>query len=725
MEQSSETVTSKKRLAFNQSTSSKPSKVPRLVTPTNSDMNKTKNDVKNLGLSTIPRSQKITDDIKTDFSETINEIQYIFIEGQKKLNKLLNEVLQVDDRGTPNSATQTSDKPLNGDANMQYSPVQSDLKTTEVANTESEGDNSPILTSLDATFQILPEYEDKICQTELTYERCRCLAVSGYKDKVCQTEPEFQNCFNDLSAHNRANAYYQICLNSETSPRTSSEEGDLESPRTETNHGMLPHCILESNLNSVQSSLTCTNENACSGSRKLPPELFSRFLNHLEDYLASFCTEQFLQTWDGMEQQNMARKHHNPEAELISRYKQEMALRRKYHNQLMKIKGNIRVFCRIRPLDPNIEGTNEDCVYISPDNKDVVLVKHRKKLLNFEMSLVFPQDCTQSQLFEEVESLITSCIDGFNVCIVAYGQTGSGKTYTMEGTLTDPGINPRALNELFNEISAKHDWIYSVYVSMLEIYNEQIRDLLSIEQSKLEVWNIEGQNSIRQKANSLLEVNEMYLRGKKNRVTAPTNMNSASSRSHTLLLVEVEGQNVITNTRTKGKLYLIDLAGSENVVKSGVDGQQLKEAGFINKSLSTFCDVLNAIIMKKPHIPFRNSKLTHLLQDSLGGNSKTLLITQVSPSMLHLTETLRTLQFAQRLQSMQIGDTPIRSREKVNNTENNGMENETTELKTPNAERSRESGQLQPRFASLHTVSTPRVSNGKFKKRNIAKQYRQ
>eukprot|EP00106_Octopus_bimaculoides_P004027 XP_014771469.1 PREDICTED: kinesin-like calmodulin-binding protein homolog [Octopus bimaculoides] len=701
-------------------------------------MKKAKNEVNNPGLSTIPISQKITNDIKVDFSEIINEIQDIIIEVQKKLSMLINELLQVDDRGTQNSSPQTSDIQLNGDANMQFSHVQSDQKTTEMTNTEtagySPGDDTLILTNPEASAKVLPKYEDKICQTELTYERCRCLAVSGYDDKVCQTELEFQNRFNDLSAHDTANACssqtvnYQNCLSSATSPMTPSVEENLESPRTETSDEMPSPRILESNLNSVQSPLTCTNENACSGNGKLSPELFSRFLYQLENYhnLASLCTEQFLQTCDGIEQQsmNMVRKHHNPDTELISRYNQEMALRRKYHNELMKIKGNIRVFCRIRPLDTNIEGANEDCVYIGPNNKDVVLVKQRRKIFNFEMSLVFPQDCTQSQLFEEVESLITSCIDGFNVCIVAYGQTGSGKTYTMEGTLTDPGINPRALDKLFNEISAKHDWIYSVYVSMLEIYNEQIRDLLSTEQSRLEVWNIEGQNSIRQKANSLLEVNEMYSRGKRNRVTASTNMNSASSRSHTLLLVEVEGRNVLTNTRTRGKLYLIDLAGSENVVKSGVDGQQLKEAGFINKSLSTFCDVLNAIIIKRSHIPFRNSKLTHLLQDSLGGNSKTLLITQVSPSMLHLTETLRTLQFAQRLQSIQTGDTPVRSRERVNDTGANGMEDEMTELRTPNAQLSREPGQREPRCASLHTVNTPKGPNGKFNRRNIAKQYR-
>lgn len=184
-----------------------------------------------------------------------------------------------------------------------------------MTNTESvqysPRDDSPILTNPEAGVQILPKYEDKICQTELLHERCCCFAVSGYKDKVCQTEQEFQNGFNDFSSHNTTNACasktinYQNCLNSGTSLRTPPSEEDLESPRTETNDGMLARCILEKNLNSVKSLQTCTNENACSGNMKLSSELFSKFLNQLENYhnLASFCTEQFLQAWDGVELQ--------------------------------------------------------------------------------------------------------------------------------------------------------------------------------------------------------------------------------------------------------------------------------------------------------------------------------------------------------------------------------------------------------------------------------------
>lgn len=279
----------------------------------------------------------------------------------------------------------------------------------------------------------------------------------------------------------------------------------------------------------------------------------------------------------------------------------------------------------------------------------------------------------------------------------------------MEGTSNNPGMNQRALKDLFKETALKDDWNYSISVSMLEIYNEQIRDLLNDDATnKLEVWNVEDMTII--PVYSAEEVNKVCASGHKNRAKATTDLNTSSSRSHALLCVRVEGGNQTTNTQTKGKLYLIDLAGSENVEKSGVNGQRLKEAGFINKSLSTFSDVINAILLKKTHIPYRNSKLTHLLQDSLGGNSKTLLITQVAPGDSHVSETLQTLQFAQRIRSIQCLSSNSKSRERLDSERSDKSENsknkETDDENSPAPMSS-----IPPRFASMFLASPTKISS--------------
>lgn len=441
--------------------------------------------------------------------------------------------------------------------------------------------------------------------------------------------------------------------------------------------------------------------------------MYSEMVHNFKKFreFASVYDDYFQQTYQGMEEQtwqavNNLRKSNK---ELARRYKQEMSLRKKYHNELMQLRGNIRVFCRIRPPTAADEDPNSCCISVSSNDRDIIFVKNKNKLTRFEMDRVFPKNCSQSEVFDEIRSLVTSCIDGFNVCILAYGQTGSGKTYTMEGTSNNPGMNQRALKDLFKETALKDDWNYSISVSMLEIYNEQIRDLLNDDATnKLEVWNVEDMTII--PVYSAEEVNKVCASGHKNRAKATTDLNTSSSRSHALLCVRVEGGNQTTNTQTKGKLYLIDLAGSENVEKSGVNGQRLKEAGFINKSLSTFSDVINAILLKKTHIPYRNSKLTHLLQDSLGGNSKTLLITQVAPGDSHVSETLQTLQFAQRIRSIQCLSSNSKSRERLDSERSDKSENsknkETDDENSPAPMSS-----IPPRFASMFLASPTKISS--------------
>ncbi|KAM9192056.1 kinesin-like protein KIFC3 isoform 2-T2 [Dugong dugon] len=352
--------------------------------------------------------------------------------------------------------------------------------------------------------------------------------------------------------------------------------------------------------------------------------------------------------------------------ELLRKYRRELQLRKKCHNELVRLKGNIRVIARVRPLTKEDgegpEATN--AVTFDPDDDSVIHLLHKGKPVSFELDKVFSPRASQQDVFQEVQALITSCIDGFNVCIFAYGQTGAGKTYTMEGSPENPGINQRALQLLFSEVQEKaSDWEYTITVSVAEIYNEVLRDLLGKEpQEKLEIRlcpNGSGQLYVpgltEFQVQSLDDINKVFEFGHTNRTTEYTNLNEHSSRSHALLIVTVHGMDCSTGLRTTGKLNLVDLAGSERVGKSGAEGSRLREAQHINKSLSALGDVIAALRSRQGHVPFRNSKLTYLLQDSLSGDSKTLMVVQVSPVEKNTSETLYSLKFAERVRSVELG----------------------------------------------------------------------
>uniref|UniRef100_A0A4X1UYS4 Kinesin-like protein KIFC3 n=1 Tax=Sus scrofa TaxID=9823 RepID=A0A4X1UYS4_PIG len=351
--------------------------------------------------------------------------------------------------------------------------------------------------------------------------------------------------------------------------------------------------------------------------------------------------------------------------ELLRKYRRELQLRKKCHNELVRLKGNIRVIARVRPVTKEDgegpEATN--AVTFDPDDDSIIHLLHKGKPVSFELDKVFSPRASQQDVFQEVQALITSCIDGFNVCIFAYGQTGAGKTYTMEGTPENPGINQRALQLLFAEVQEKaSDWEYTITVSAAEIYNEVLRDLLGQEpQEKLEIRlcpNGSGQLYVpgltEFQVQSVEDINKVFEFGHTNRTTEFTNLNEHSSRSHALLIVTVRGVDCSTGLRTTGKLN-VDLAGSERVGKSGAEGSRLREAQHINKSLSALGDVIAALRSRQGHVPFRNSKLTYLLQDSLSGDSKTLMVVQVSPVEKNTSETLYSLKFAERVRSVELG----------------------------------------------------------------------
>ncbi|XP_036820184.1 kinesin-like protein KIFC3 isoform X4 [Oncorhynchus mykiss] len=376
--------------------------------------------------------------------------------------------------------------------------------------------------------------------------------------------------------------------------------------------------------------------------------------------------------------------------ELLRKYKREMNLRKKCHNELVRLKGNIRVFCRVRPVCRGEHDSAENMVSFDPDDDALLYLSNKGKLMTFELDKVFHPQATQEGVFQEVQSLVTSCIDGFNVCIFAYGQTGSGKTYTMEGVAKDPGINQRALRLLFSEVTEKApDWDFKITVSMVEIYNETLRNLLGDNQGeKLDIkMNPDGSGQLyvpgltEFTVQSPEDINRVFELGHMNRATACTNLNEHSSRSHALLIITVAGVNFSTGHRTQGKLNLVDLAGSERIAKSGAEGSRLREAQCINKSLSALGDVINALRSRHSHVPFRNSRLTYLLSDSLSGDSKTLMMVQVSPLVCNMSESVCSLKFAQRVRTIELGNATRRQWE--NSSTTSSPTHDSVELDSP------------------------------------------
>ncbi|XP_064410312.1 kinesin-like protein KIFC3 [Latimeria chalumnae] len=247
--------------------------------------------------------------------------------------------------------------------------------------------------------------------------------------------------------------------------------------------------------------------------------------------------------------------------DLTEKYRREVVLRKKYHDQLVELRGNIRVLCRVKPVteESDVEDTALVSVATDPNNDSIVHVTYKGKERIFQLDKVFAPQATQDEVFEEIEPLVTSCIDGYNICIFAYGQTGSGKTYTMEGTSETPGINHRALNILFRELEQRDGmWRYTVSLSMIEIYNELLRDLLGKDpQEKLDIkmkpdgsglLHVPGLRSM--EVQNFSDIKKVLALGKRNRVTHCTNMNEHSSRSHMLLTVTVNGTDSATGART-------------------------------------------------------------------------------------------------------------------------------------------------------------------------------
>ncbi|XP_051515879.1 kinesin-like protein KIF3B isoform X2 [Myxocyprinus asiaticus] len=337
-----------------------------------------------------------------------------------------------------------------------------------------------------------------------------------------------------------------------------------------------------------------------------------------------------------------------------------------------KSSESVKVVVRCRPMNERERVANFERV-VSVDVKlgQVYVCNPRgasshehPKMFTFDS--VYDWNSKQMELYDETfRPLVDSVLFGFNGTIFAYGQTGTGKTYTMEGVRNDPerrGVIPNSFEHIFTHISRSQNQQYLVRASYLEIYQEEIRDLLSKDQSRRLELKERPDTGVYVKdlssfvTKSVCEIEHVMNVGNQNRSVGATNMNEHSSRSHAIFVITIEcselgpdGENHIR----VGKLNLVDLAGSERQTKTGAQGERLKEATKINLSLSALGNVISALVDgRSTHIPYRDSKLTRLLQDSLGGNARTVMVANIGPASYNLEETLTTLRYANRAKNI-------------------------------------------------------------------------
>ncbi len=389
---------------------------------------------------------------------------------------------------------------------------------------------------------------------------------------------------------------------------------------------------------------------------------------------------------DALSEENRSLKAKIAELEVLLpemeyRLRDSESIRRRLHNTVLELKGNVRVFCRVRPLSDS-EKEESDSLALVPittgdlsgrglelenANQKSALGKDNQKHM-FTFDRTFGPRSTQEEVFEEVSMLVQSALDGYRVCIFAYGQTGSGKTHTMLGNPSDEGIIPRSVRQVFStaDKDLERGWKYTMKAAMLEIYNEDIRDLLGpgppdgkkhviSSNDTGEAAGVEVSYLKWSTVSSSEDVSRLLSKAMKERSVGATACNAQSSRSHMVFMLAVDGTNAATGQKLSGALNLVDLAGSERVGKSEVTGDRLKETQAINKSLSALGDVIAALGTKEGHVPYRNSKLTFLLQNSLSGQGKALMLCNVGPSNAAASESLCTLRFASKVNATNIG----------------------------------------------------------------------
>ncbi|XP_068453781.1 kinesin-like protein KIF3B [Clinocottus analis] len=332
----------------------------------------------------------------------------------------------------------------------------------------------------------------------------------------------------------------------------------------------------------------------------------------------------------------------------------------------------VKVVVRCRPMNEKERAAKFERVVAVDVKLGQIMVRNPREASSSDHPKVFTFDSVydwnskQIDLYDETfRPLVESVLLGFNGTIFAYGQTGTGKTYTMEGVRNDTerrGVIPNSFEHIFTHISRSQNQQYLVRASYLEIYQEEIKDLLSKDQTRRLELRERPDTGVYVKdlssfvTKSVREIEHVMNVGNQNRSVGATNMNEHSSRSHAIFVItvecselDVEGENHIR----VGKLNLVDLAGSERQTKTGAQGERLKEATKINLSLSALGNVISSLVDgRSSHIPYRDSKLTRLLQDSLGGNARTVMVANIGPASYNVEETLTTLRYSNRAKNI-------------------------------------------------------------------------
>mmetsp|Transcript_87412 Transcript_87412/g.155035 ORF Transcript_87412/g.155035 Transcript_87412/m.155035 type:complete len:784 (+) Transcript_87412:57-2408(+) len=331
----------------------------------------------------------------------------------------------------------------------------------------------------------------------------------------------------------------------------------------------------------------------------------------------------------------------------------------------------VKVVVRVRPLSGKEISEGREVIAVMDIKRGIAILKKPggadRESKDFTFDAVFDASMSQQQIFDDTAAdILDSVMDGFNGTIFAYGQTGAGKSHTMTGPQDGPpelqGLLPRAFSHIFTNIDTTKDTKYLVRGSFLEIYNEEIRDLLSKNpKERCELKDSPNSGVYVKDLSAFVvkgvdEMEKVLQSGLSNRAVSATNMNETSSRSHSIFMITVEqcamGADGEGHIRV-GKLNMVDLAGSERQSKTGATGERLKEATKINLSLSALGNVISALVDgKSAHIPYRDSKLTRLLQDSLGGNTKTVMVANIGPADYNYDETASTLRYAYRAKSI-------------------------------------------------------------------------
>uniref|UniRef100_A0A3Q3J1D1 Kinesin-like protein n=1 Tax=Monopterus albus TaxID=43700 RepID=A0A3Q3J1D1_MONAL len=321
--------------------------------------------------------------------------------------------------------------------------------------------------------------------------------------------------------------------------------------------------------------------------------------------------------------------------------------------------SRVRVAVRLRPyMGKQDEKGEGPCVRgLDSQNLEIINWRNATETVKYHFDVFHGEQTTQQEVFlSSVKPILSHILNGQNASVFAYGPTGAGKTHTMLGGSEQPGVIPRAVREVFNLVKAKDEdegWDYSIGMSYLEIYNEKVLDLLSPSSQDLPIREDKDKNILipgltHITISSFSDFDKYFVPASLNRTTASTKLNQRSSRSHAILLIKVvRTQRAITHRQQTGKLYLVDLAGSEDNRRTGNHGIRLKESGAINLSLFTLSKVVDSLNSGTAgRVPYRDSKLTRLLQDSLGGSAHSVMITNIAPEYKYYFDTFSALNFA-------------------------------------------------------------------------------